>query len=66
MLGCFIRSEMQINVPNIYFMSRPDDATTGENTAYTEEVIRRCYCPLNTTLPTSIVVGGHELSFDIR
>ena len=57
---------MQINLPNIYLRSRPDDATTGENTAYTEEVIRRCYRPLNTTIPTSFVVGGHQLSFDIR
>jgi hypothetical protein len=38
---------MYFNLPNIYLMSRPDDATMGENTAYTEEVIRRCYCPLN-------------------
>jgi hypothetical protein len=65
MLGCFILSEMQINLPDIYLViSSPDDVTTSENTAYTEEVIRWWCCPLNTTLPTSFIVGGHKLSFD--
>jgi hypothetical protein len=58
---------MQINVPNIYLMSRPDDATTatGENTAYTEVVIPRFCCPLNNNLHTSFVAGVHKLSIDM-
>lgn len=57
---------MYFNLPNIYLMSRPDDATMGENTAYTEDVIRRCYCPLNATLRTSFDGGVHKLSFDMQ
>jgi len=56
---------MHYNLLDIYLMSRTDDAPMSKNTAYMEEVFRRCYCPLNATLLTSFVVGGHKLSFDI-